>query len=140
MNQRTPRRIAVNVAGILWVAVIGAAALRYRMEVYLTVLSAAILATLVAIVYLADYLATLRADRDRMSSQDFRAALADHADRMESAIKSSADAITDQVLSVEHFFGVATRSTALARIQADEMNAAIKRDTGPFRVYDDAPN
>lgn len=140
MNQRTPRRIAVTVAGILWVAVIGAAALSYRMEVYLTVLSAAILATLAVIVCLADFLATLRADRDRMSSQDFRAALAAHADRVESAIKNHADAITDQVLSVEHFFGMGAQSTTLARLQADEMNAAINRDTGPFRVYDDAPN
>lgn len=143
MNQRTARWISVTVAGILWVAAIGVAAIRPHIEVYLAVWSAAVMATLWALAYLLDQLATARWDRRRASSQaalaevvtNIRAAVADHAARVETATQAHADQISGQVLTVERFFCLGIRSDSIAKIQAAELNAVDSSDTGPATMY-----
>lgn len=145
MKERTTHLIAGGVTGVLWGATVGAAVIHPRMQIYVTILSAAVMATLYWLTRVAGAITIRRDERQtalvvaatREGVATLQAAIAGHAGRMERSVSNHGDGLRTTVFTAERWMTNGWRAELMAQKDAAEAAAARRNgrgDSGSFHV------
>ena len=144
MKERTTHWIAGGVTGVLWGATVGTAAIHPQIQVYITILSAAVMSTLWGLTRVAGAMSTRRDERQRalavaLSREEvmiLQEAITGHAARMERAVSSHGDGLRTTVFTAERWMRNGGSMERTARTDAAELRAARngRGNSGGFHV------
>jgi hypothetical protein len=144
LKESTTHWVAGSVTGVLWGSTAGAAMIHPQIQVYITILSAAVMSTFWGLTRVAGAMTIRRDERQRaltvaLAREGVTAvqeAIARHAGRMEQAVSAHGDGLATSVFTAERWMTNGWRAEKLSRMDAAEAAAARgpRGDSGSFRV------